>query len=265
MSRKLFLSTVLCHCVFLVGCVVNPITGKEEFMVFPEEQDIAIGKKYAPEVEKQLGGRIESAGIQNYVQSVGQRIAKVSHRPDIEYHFLAVNDKSVNALALPGGYIFITKGMLNNLRNEAQLAAIMAHEISHVVARDSMNIMSNEIGLGILASAVISEDAPGGLMTATDLTRQILSLRYSRSDERTADLGGLDYMYKAGYDPYAMVQTMQMLTDQQQVRPIEFLSTHPNPQNRAEDINEKIRNDYFNLTGLETGQQDYKRIILDQL
>jgi len=234
-------------------------------MLFPEEQDIAIGRKYAPEVEKQMGGRIANEGLQNYVDSVGQRIARVCHKPHLEYHFVALEDKSVNALALPGGYLFVTKGMLKELTSEAQLAAILAHEIVHVVARDTSNVMSNQIGIDILLSTVLSDKTPRGVLTAADLTRQILGLQYSREDEETADLAGLDYMVLAGYDPYGMVETMQMLQSQQEVRPIEFFSTHPSPQNRMTYLTQRIQTKYYSLAGLKVGKEDYHRAVLQQL
>lgn len=264
MCKKIFLLGA-CLTLILGGCVVNPLTGEEEFMLFPKEHDVAIGKKYAPEVEKQLGGRIANVSIQNYIQSVGDRVAKVSHNPDIEYHFVAVNDESVNAVTLPGGYIFITKGMLKKLENEAQLGGVLAHEIAHVVARDSMNVMSNNIGIKVLLSAVMSSETSRSVVTTADITRQILGLRYSRSDERTADMGGLDYTYKAGYDPRGMVETMDILAAESKVRTIEFFSTHPDPANRSEYLREEIEYRYFNLSGMEVNKDDYNRIVIDQL
>jgi predicted Zn-dependent protease len=258
----LILSLFFCFCP---GCAVNPITGKGELMFFPEQQDIVIGRKYAPEVERQMGGRIADEGLQNYIDSVGQKIARVSHRPDLEYHFVALNDKSVNAFALPGGYLFITRGMLEKLQTEAQLAAILAHETVHVVARDTSAAMSSQIGLDILLSAVISEKTPRGVLTAADLTRQILSLGYSREDERWADLVGLDYMVWAGYSPYRMLETMQMLQSQQEIRPIEFFSTHPSPQNRTKYLTQRIQTRYFGLAGLKVGKEDYHRAVLKRL
>ena len=265
MSKKLaplILTLIFCLCT---GCAVNPITGKEELMFFPAQQVIARGRKYAPEVEKQMGGRIDNESLQDYIDSVGQRIAAVSHKPGLEYHFVAVRHKSVNAIALPGGYIFITKGMLEKLETEAQLVSILAHEMAHVVARDTSNVMSNEIGITLLLSAVISEKTPKGVVTAADLTRQILSLSYSRGDEKVADLAGLDYMVRTGYNPYAMVETMQMLQNQREVIPVEFLSTHPSPRNRIAYLTQKIQTNYYSLAGLKIGKEDYHNSVLEQL
>lgn len=269
MSKKLgllILGLIFCSCA--AGCALNPITGEKELMFFPENQDIEIGRKYAPEVEKQMGGKIADQALQNYINSVGQRIAYVSHKPNLEYHFVALKHKSINAFALPGGYVFITRGMLAELHTEAQLAAILAHETAHIVARDTSNVMSNEIGIELLltAAAVTSKRAPPrGVQTAANVTRQILGLSYSRKDEREADLGGLLYMVRAGYNPHAMVETIQMLQSQERSRPVEFFSTHPSPENRIEYLTQRIQRKYPNVTGLKVGEEDYHTYVLDSL
>ena len=265
MRNKLgLLISGLLFCLF-ISCAVNPITGEEELMLFPEEQDIKIGRQYAPELEKQMGGKIPDPAIQNYVNYVGQTVARISHRPNFEYSFAALNDKSINAFALPGGYVFVTKGMLQHIDSETQLAAILAHEITHIVARDVSNAMSNQIGLSLLLSTVTSEKTPQSVLMVADLTQQIVSLRYSRKDEREADLGGLDYMAKAGYNPYGMVETMQMLQNLNQTRPIEFLSSHPSPENRIGYLTQAIQTKYFNLAGLKVGKEEYSKALRSRL
>jgi predicted Zn-dependent protease len=260
--RSLILCLSLC---LLAGCAVNPITGEEEFMLFGEDQDVELGQKYAPELEKEMGGRIDDPDLQEYINRVGQKIVLVSHRRNFEYHFIALNDKSVNALALPGGYVYITKGMLELMTTEAQLAAVLSHEVTHIVARDVAVAMSREIGIGILLAAATPKNTSGGVLIATDLTRQILGLRFSRKDEKEADLAGLDYMVLAGYNPYGMVQTMQILQKQQQTRPVEFFSTHPNPENRVGYLTEEIEYNYPSTEHLKTGKDDYHASVLSAL
>jgi predicted Zn-dependent protease len=235
-------------------------------MFFPDQQDIEVGKLYAPEVEKELKGRIEDQALQNYTDGVGRKIAQMSHRPDFDYHFVAVNDKSINAVSLPGGYIFITKGMLLKLKSESQMAGVLAHEIVHVVARDTSNMMSKQIGMNVLMIAAVSQTSSQGAAAAADLTRQILSLKYSRDDEKTADLGGLDYMTRAGYDPNGMVETMQMLETEDTIRPVEFMSSHPSPENRLFYLRARIQTHHSNDTGgTKTGEEDYQRAVFDKL
>ena len=264
-SKKLLLLILALALCFCTGCAINPITGQEEFMLFPEDQDIEIGRKYAPEIEKELGGKIDNLSLQNYIDSVGQKITRISHRPGWEYHFTAVDHNSVNASALPGGYIFITKGMLQKLQTEAQLAAILAHETSHVVARDTSNAISNQIGLGLLLAAAASGTNSRGALTAAQLAQQIIGLQYSKKDEREADLAGMDYMVAAGYNPYGMVETMQMLQQNQKDRVVEFLSTHPSPQNRLIYLDARIKMRNYNLNDLKIGKDDYQKTVLNQL
>jgi len=244
------------------GCATNPITGKQQFMLISPQQDIEIGRQYAPEVEKQMGGKIPDPALQQYIDTVGRNVARVSHTPDLDYHFVAVNDKSVNAVALPGGYVFITRGMLENLQTEAQLAAILAHETVHIVARHSSEAMSRQIGFEILLSAVMDEQTSQTLQTVAGLSRQLIELGYSRDQEQQADLGGIEYMVRAGYAPYAMVETMQMLQNQHKVRPIVFLSTHPSPENRIAYLEEKIATAYYGSTALRVAREEYQNNVL---
>lgn len=258
----IFIPLVLLICS---GCATNPVTGKGQLMLISPVQEIEIGRKYAPEIEKQMGGRINNLILQNYVNSVGQRIVVISHNPDLEYHFTAVEDKSLNALALPGGYIFITRGLLENLRSEAQLASILAHEVVHIVARHTAAAMSVQIGVDILLSAVTSEETSRSVLTAANLGRQIMSLKYSREDEKEADLVGLDYMVSAGYRPSAMVETMEIFENEQRARPVEFFSTHPAPENRQTYLSRAIEAVSYNLARLRTGESDYAKNVLEQL
>jgi len=265
MRKRLTLLILASPFCFFIGCATNPITGQSELMLFSPQQDIELGRKYAPELEKQLGGRIADQTLQNYIDSVGQRIAAVSHNPNFEYHFVALNHESINAFALPGGYVFLARGMLEKLETESQLAAILAHEIAHIVARDTMNAMSNQMGIDILFSAATSESTPAGVTTVANLTNQIIGLSYSREDEKTADLAGLDYMAWAGYNPYGMVDTIRMLQRLQESRPIEFFSTHPSPENRLGYLTQKIQTQYPNVTTLKVGKQDYHTYVLQNL
>jgi predicted Zn-dependent protease len=267
MLCRMLLIATMCGVCFLAGCAANPITGEDEMMFSRDyRSDIEMGKQVAPEVEKELKGKINDGTLQDYIDGVGRQISRVSHNPDFDYHFVAVNDKSINALALPGGRIFITKGMLLKLENESQLAGVFAHEIVHVVARDTQNMMSKEAGLGILFIAAMSQARNSGEMVAMDLARQIVELKYSREDEQTADLGGLDYMVRAGYDPNGMIETMQMLKKEDTIRPVEFFATHPSPENRLSYIQAKIQTYYSaGLTNAKIGAEDYRRNVLDRL
>jgi len=236
----------------LSGCTVNPITGNEELMFFSPDKDIELGRKYAPLVEKELGGRMPEEELQSYLNRIGQRLAGFCQRPDLAYHFAAIEEGGVNALAVPGGYIYITRDLLKELKTEAQLASVLSHEIGHIVARDTLVAMSEQIGMTALVIAAQAGGARG-----SDIVAAMLSLQFSRDDEKEADLVGLSYMTQAGYDPNGMVETMQILEKLYTVRPIEFFSTHPNPENRIAYIQERIARRYASLGGLKKGQEEY--------
>ncbi|RKY04227.1 MAG: hypothetical protein DRP66_12005 [Planctomycetota bacterium] len=264
MFNRTILLLLISICSVLAGCATNPVTGQNQLMLISPQQELELGRQYSPEVQKQLGGPISNPQIQSYVAGVGAKIARAGHMPDLEFHYTAVNDKSINAMALPGGHIFITRGMLQNIRTEAQLAAILAHETVHVTARHSADAMSKQIGMSILLSAVTSKKTSQTLVSVAELGAQILSLKYSRTAEYEADTFGLDYMAKAGYNPSAMVELMEILESQNSARPIEFFSTHPNPASRKE----KIRQHIASMTPsdeLATGQADYKKNVLEKL
>ncbi len=264
MFNRAILLLLISICSALAGCATNPVTGKDQLMLMSPQQELDVGRQYSPEIQKQLGGPINNPQIQSYIAGIGAKIARVSHMPDLEFHFTAVNDKSVNAMALPGGYIFITRGMLQNIRTEAQLAAILAHETVHVTARHSAEAMSRQIGLKILLSPVADEETSQTLVTGAELGTQILTLQFSRTHEHEADIFGLDYMAKAGYNPIAMVELMEILESQSSGISIEFLSTHPNPANRKKKIRKYIAS--MNTSYAQaTGQADYKKNVLEKL
>ena len=267
MAQKLgllFIGSCLC---FFLGCAANPITGEDELMFSRDyHQDIEMGKKAAPEVEKELKGKIPDQELQNYINGVGKKVAQISHNPDFDFHFVAVSDKSINAVSLPGGYIFITKGMLVKLTSESQLAGILAHEIVHVVARDAENMMSKQAGMGILFFLVMSQTKSPDVRLLEDFARQILELQYSREDEKTADIGGLDYMVRAGYNPTGIVEAMQMMQREDTIKPAEFFSTHPSPENRIDYLKARIQTHYPDkVEGSRIGQEDYRKNVLDKL
>ncbi len=251
-------------CLVLTGCATNPVTGESQLMLVSEAQELQMGAQYAPQLEEQMGGRIPNNTLQNYVNNVGQNIARISHQPNLQFTYVALNHESINAMALPGGYVFITRGMLEKLNTEAQLAGILAHETAHVTARHSAQAMSRQMGIN-LALSVATEDASSGTAQAAGLGTQLLiSLPYSRKDEHQADSIGMDYTAKAGYTPRAMIETMQILEQENSVRPIEFLSTHPNPGNRKQNLLNQIASKNYQ-PALKIGREDYKKFVSDNL
>ena len=265
--RKLVLLLLISGLSFLAGCASNPITGEDELMFDRDyRHDIKLGKEVAPQVEKELKGRIKDQVLQDYINDVGHKIARFSHNPDFDFNYVAVNDKSVNALALPGGHIFITKGLLAKLENESQLAAVLAHETVHVVARDTENMMSKQAGMGALFVLAATQARNTGEIVAADIAMELVTLKYSREDERTADLGGMDYMFRAGYNPNGMVETMQILQKEEASGPSDFFSTHPSPENRIDYLRARVQTHYQDgIAGTKIGRDEYQQNVLDRL
>ncbi|MCX5644016.1 MAG: M48 family metallopeptidase [Phycisphaerae bacterium] len=253
----------------LSSCAVDPVTGDQHLMLFSPDKDIALGRQYSPLVEKELGGRMPEQGLQSYINQVGQRIASFCQRPDLSYHFAALEEGGANALALPGGYIYVTRDLLKELKTEAQLASVLSHEITHVVARHTVAAMSRQIGMTALLGAAIAGSASGSVRgdvpAAASVLGSLLTLQYSREDETEADLAGLSYMTQAGYDPNGMIETMQILEKLQTIRPTEFFSTHPNPESRITYLQDRIATRYASLGGLKKGEEEYRQKVLAPL
>jgi predicted Zn-dependent protease len=235
-------ATVLILLAFLAGCAVNPATGERELSFVGEGQEIAMGQQSDPGIVAQMGLYPDSA-VQRYVRDIGLQMAAVSERPDLPWTFRVLDDPTVNAFALPGGFIYITRGILTHLTSEAQLAGILGHEIGHVTARHSVSQMSRTqlAQLGLVVGMVFSETVReyGGL-AAQGLG--LLSLSYGRSDELQADELGLRYMTRVGYEPRELAGVMEMLARNSELqgggggRVPEWMSTHPYPENRVERI-----------------------------
>lgn len=264
MFRKISVIVAVVWLVMLSGCVTNPITGKTELNLFARSDDVEIGNKYAPEVEKQLGGAIPNPDLQAYVSGVGKRCAAVTGVTDYPFTYTAVNDKSMNAMALPGGHIFITRGLLEKMNSEAQLAGVLAHETTHVVARHSTNQMSQQIGVDILLSAASKAGASENAVTVANLATQLIGLKYSRDQEEEADMGGLDYMIAAGYSPWGMVEVMKTLEANSQGGSMEWLSSHPSPGNRVGYLTAAIQQRREPANPI-TNANDYKAHVLNNL
>ena len=235
---------VLAVLAALPACSTNPATGERQLILISQSQEIAMGRQYDPQII-QTFGLVDDQALQRYVQDLGARIAATSERPELPWTFRVVDDPVVNAFALPGGFIYVSRGILAHFDNEAQLAAVLGHEIGHVTARHSAQQMSTQqlAQIGLIAGMLIEPDLQqfGGLAVAG---LQVLFLKHSRDDERQADDLGLRYMQRARFDPREMPDVFTMLERVSQARggdgPPEWLSTHPNPGNRRERIEQTI-------------------------
>ncbi|UYZ64165.1 M48 family metallopeptidase [Hymenobacter weizhouensis] len=233
---------------------VNEVTGEVQHVDMTAEQEIALGLQAAPEMAQQYGGlhpdRQASAAVERIGQEIVQR-TKASQTPyRFQFHLLA-DENTINAFALPGGQIFITAGLLKNLRSEGQVAGVLAHEVAHVVARHSAEqIAKSQLTQGLTGAAAIGlydPERPGTMASsaAAAMVGKLLTLRYGREDELESDRLAVQFTAQAGYDPRAMMQVMQVLEQAGGgSRQPEFLSTHPNPGNRIQELESEIQAEF---------------------
>ncbi|HSG08608.1 MAG TPA: M48 family metalloprotease [Longimicrobiales bacterium] len=249
--------------VSLGACAVNPATGRRELSLVGQAQEIEMGRSADADVSSSLG-LVDAPELQAYVAELGKELAAGSERPELPWSFKVVDDPVVNAFALPGGFIYVTRGILANFESEAELAAVLGHEIGHVTARHSVSQMSRQqlqqLGLGV--GMIFSEDVRkfGGVLAAG---LGLLNLKYSRGDETQSDELGVRYMTRQGYDPQSMVGVFQMLANVsggEGGRVPQWQLTHPYPENREAHIREVISS-----VGASAGGRIGRDALLDRL
>jgi predicted Zn-dependent protease len=224
----------------LAACAVNPATGERQLSLVSESQEIQMGQEYDPQIVAQMGLYGDSA-IQRYVRNIGMRMAAQSERPNLPWTFRVIDDPIVNAFAVPGGFIYVTRGILAYLDSEAQLAAVVGHEIGHVTARHSVSQMSRAqlAQIGLVVGSVVSPEI-AGVADVAGAGLQVLFLKYGRDDERQSDELGIRYMRRVDYDIREMPGVFTLLESvsaaQGGGRIPEWLSTHPAPEDRRERI-----------------------------
>jgi predicted Zn-dependent protease len=261
MRRCLFVVLILGTC----GCATNPATGQRQFSLMSEDQEISIGRQQDAEVRREMGVYDDRA-LQQYVSDVGARLAEQSERPHLPWQFTVVDVPAINAFALPGGYIYITRGLMPFLDDQAQLAAVLGHEIGHVTARHAAQQYSKSTGAGLgvlLGSIFVPEMRPFGGLAESGLG--VLMLKYSRDDEVQADSLGVRYASRAGWDPEAMRRMLTTLgrideaSDNKGVP--NWLATHPAPENRVERVSAAVEQAEASSIATTTNRDDYTRRI----
>ena len=269
MEKKLFLIWFVVL-MWLAGCAVNPVTGKNELAFVSESSEISIGtKQYLPSRQMQGGDYHTAPEVVAYVKRVGQKLAAVSDRK-LPYEFNVINDSTPNAWALPGGKIVINRGLLVELESEAELAAVLGHEIVHAAARHGAKGMERGMMLqgAIMAAGIASQNSEysGLAIGGASIAAQLLTQKYSRGAELEADLYGMKYMSRAGYDPRAAIKLQQTFVRLSKSGQSNWLSglfaSHPPSQERV-DTN---RITAANLPqGGEIGRERYRKTIAQLL
>ncbi len=238
----------------LGACSVNPTTGRSQFNVLSMSQEVAMGEEAKSQLTAEYGGSITDARLNAYVSGIGNALAAQTEGdyPNLPWEFTLLDSDVINAFALPGGKVFMSRGLAEKLTTEAELAAVLGHEVGHVTARHSGQRVSQSlvvtglvIGAGVAASQSDSDMAKIGVPILVGAGGQGYLLKFGRSQELEADALGVRYMVKIGYDPLGarMVQEVLAREGGKGKQP-EFLSTHPYPESRIEQINNLLKGEY---------------------
>lgn len=250
---------------FLVSCAINPVTGQRELMLLDDQEEIELGRQANVQIVQEYG-IYDDPELSTYVNDFCQRLAKISHRPNLSYECKVMDSPVVNAFALPGGYIYFTRGILAYLNNEAELITVMGHELGHITARHSAQQYSRaqlaQVGLGV--GMVFMPDIAGEV---AQLGVQMLFLKFGRDDERQSDDLGVEYASKLGYDAKQMANffnTLDRMRPSSDGSPLpDWFSTHPNPAERNQTVSLRAKEwqDKLNLKNPKINRDEYLRRI----
>lgn len=253
--------------LIIPSCAVNPVTGKKQIMLMSEEQEIAMGREYDPQIVATFG-EYQDDQLLTFIREKGIEMGKISHRPDLEYHFRILDTPVVNAFAVPGGYLYFTRGILAQFNNEAELIGVLGHEMGHVTARHTVSQQSKQqLGQLLLVGGMIASEQFRDFAGVAMQGMELLFLKFSRDHERESDRLGVEYASKLSYDPQEMgnfFNTLSRMSATEGPGGIPtFLSTHPDPGDRfrdvtrmSEDWKKKLDNDNW-----QVNEDNYLRMI----
>lgn len=249
----------------------NELTGETQYVKLTEQQEVSLGLSSAPQLTRQFGGATSDSNLAQYVTRVGQRVATRSAAAKTKYPFkftVLADRKTINAFALPGGPVFITEALLSRMTNEAQLAGVLGHEIGHVVARHGAEHLAKaDLTAGLVGATVVATsdpDRPGDARAKAALaaaTAQLITMKFGRDDELESDRLGVRFMHEAGYDAAQMGEVMKVLKAAGGGRTPEFFSTHPDPENRLEQIAAALKG---LPAGGELGADEFRTNVLER-
>lgn len=271
-----FLPVLLLACLpLLSSCQIDPLTGKRTFNLYGYQSEKEMGDAAVEPIIAQLGGLYPDAATQRYVDAVGRKVVAAARTrvrdeaefPDWEFNFHVVNSSMVNAFALPGGHVFVTRGMMLRLEDESELAGLLGHEAAHVFGRHGTERMSQQMAAMLAALVVSSADERlQDVAVIGVLGYQFYELSYSRSHESESDAFGMRFAVRAGYHPEGIIGVMQKLDEMMHEhgsRPPEFMSTHPDPGNRVRALTEQMNKEYAGSGQYVRNQPQYHGAIAD--
>lgn len=245
---RLHCSLVMGALAVLTSCSTNPATGRTQFNLISESKELELGAQSAPQFIKQLGGEIPSDTIRRYVSKIGKKLAAISERPTLPWTFTVVDSKVLNAFALPGGHVFISRGLLAKLHDEAMLAGVLGHEVGHTTAQHIGQQMSRQmlLAIGVVATGTVAQATDEDWLRVLGVGAQVgggaLILCFSRDQEHQSDELGVRYLVKTGYDPHSMVRVLEVLAEAAQAAGSGFsmFSTHPDPASRIRKTEKEL-------------------------
>jgi predicted Zn-dependent protease len=248
------------------ACARNPVTGKKQLSFMSEKSEKALGIESDPGVVASFG-KYEDNTLQDFINTKGQEMAKISHRPNLGYEFKILNSPVVNAFAVPGGYVYFTRGIMAHFNNEAEFAGVLGHEIGHITARHGAQQQTKQILMQ--AGLIIGIIAKPEFIKFADQVQQglgLLMLKFGRDDESQSDMLGVNYSTKIGYDSYLMAdffKTLGRITDKEGARIPAFLSTHPDPDNRFVNVQKhsEAAQKLLDKSSLKVNRDEYLRRI----
>jgi predicted Zn-dependent protease len=263
---RLYAMSMIFIGLFIFSCARNPVTGKKQFMLVSEKREKAMGLAYDPQVIQEFG-LYDNKEMQDFISSYGKKMAAISHRPKLDYQFRILDSPVVNAFAVPGGYVYFTRGIMAHFNNEAEFAGVLGHEIGHVTARHSAQQQSQQIlaQVGFIAAMIASPK----FAEYSDLAQNglgLMFLKFSRNHESESDKLGVEYSTKIGYDAHEMAnffQTIQRLQQKEGASIPTFLSTHPDPGDRNTRVHQLATKEQAKAgtPKLEVNREKYLRMI----
>jgi predicted Zn-dependent protease len=260
---SLFFSLLL----LIPSCAVNPVTGKRQLMLMSEAQEVSMGAQYDPSVIATFG-EYKDPYLDAFLGNIGKQMGLISHRPNLEYHFKVLDTPVINAFAVPGGYIYLTRGILAMLNNEAELAGVMGHEMGHIAARHTASQQAKQtLGQVLLIGGMIASKKFASFAEQAFQGMQLLFLKFSRDNEREADKLGVEYSSKVSFDAHKMADFFQVLKKmslaEEQGGVPTFMSTHPDPGDRYNAVNAEATQWQGNLKYPEwkVNQESYLKLI----
>ncbi|RYY47407.1 MAG: peptidase M48 [Chitinophagaceae bacterium] len=266
--KKIVAASIMAGSLFLMNsCAKNPVTGKRQVVLISEAQEIAMGQEADPQIIAQYG-LYEDSTLQRFINQKGKAMAAISHRPNLDYNFRVVDSDILNAFAVPGGYVYFTRGIMAHFNNEAEFAGVLGHEIGHITARHTVVQQSKQVfgQIGLIAGMIIKPEL-GQFAEQASQGLGLLFLKFGRDAERQSDQLGVEYSSKINYNAHEMAHFFNTLKRQSTAAGAQelpdFLSTHPNPDDRNIAV-EKAATEWqkkLNLSNAQVNRDVYLRRI----